>query len=108
LFYVACMKLNLISAHPDHASGLKFLNASIFAFMPLAFTLGLIVAGSAANRVAYRGATWEDLQTSVVGLLIAVLILFVGPLLVFVFKLHRQKIKGILSYGNLAHSLGQQ
>ncbi|HEY6802298.1 MAG TPA: hypothetical protein VI306_01860 [Pyrinomonadaceae bacterium] len=108
LFHLARFKLRLVAAHPDHAAGLKFLNAAIFAFIPLAFTMGLIVAGSAANRVAYRGASWDELQTSIAGLLLLVLVLFPGPLLVFTFKLHRQKIVGIFRYGLLAHSVGVQ
>jgi hypothetical protein len=108
LSHVAAMKLRLISAHPDHAAGLKFLNESIFAFMPLAFSVGLIVAGAAANRVAYQGVTWEELQKTVGGFLIAVLLILVGPLMVFVFKLHRQKVIGIFSYGQLADAMGRQ
>lgn len=108
LFHVSKMKMRLVAAHPDHAGGLKFLNESIFGFMPVAFTIGLIVAGSAANRVAYKGATLDDLQKTVIGLLLAVMILFVGPSLVFVFRLHSEKVKGILRYGKLADAVGRQ
>jgi hypothetical protein len=108
LVKVARLKLSLIAAHPDKASGLKFLNASLFAFTPVAFTFGVIAAGSAANRVAYQGATIEGIQKTAVGLAIFVLVLFVGPLLVFVYKLQRQKISGIFSYGALAENVGRQ
>ena len=108
LIKVARFKLSLIAAHPDKASGLKFLNASLFAFMPVAFTFGVVAAGSAANRVAYQGATIEGIQKTAIGLVIFVFILFVGPLLVFVYKLQRQKISGIFSYGALAENVGRQ
>ena len=108
LIRVARLKLHLISVHPDRTAGLRFLNSSLFAFMPVAFTFGVVVAGSAANRVAYQGATIDVLQKSVGGLLIFVLLLFVGPLLVFVLKLHRQKVAGIFSYGALAEGVGRQ
>jgi hypothetical protein len=39
---------------------------------------------------------------------IFVFILFVGPLLVFVYKLQRQKISEIFSYGALAENVGRQ
>lgn len=108
LIKVARFKLSLIASHPDKASGLKFLNASLFAFTPVAFTIGVIAAGSAANRVAYQGATIEGIQKTAIGLVIFVFILFVGPLLVFVYKLQRQKISGIFSYGALAENVGRQ
>ncbi len=74
----------------------------------MAFTFGVIAAGSAANRVAYQGATIEGIEKTVIGLVIFVLVLFVGPLLVFVYKLQRKKISGIFSYGALAENVGRQ
>ncbi|PWT90520.1 MAG: hypothetical protein C5B55_09605 [Blastocatellia bacterium] len=108
LFSVSRMKLRLISAHPDHAAGLRFLNAELFAFMPLAFTFGVIAAGTVANNVTYHGASLDQLRNTVIGLLIFVLVIFVGPLMVFVYNLHRQKVAGIYSYGKLADSVGRQ
>src|SRR5262249_39788633 len=108
LIRVAAMKLRLIASHPDRASGLKFLNSSLVAFMPLGFTLGVIAAGAEANRVVAKTATMENLQSLVIGLLASVLILFVGPLLVFAFKLHGQKVAGIFFYGTLADRVGRQ
>lgn len=108
LIRVARLKLSLISAHPDRTSGLKFLNSSLFAFMPVALSFGVVAAGSAANRVAYQGATFEGIQKTAGGLLIFVLILFVGPLFAFALKLHRQKVDGIFSYGMLADGVGRQ
>lgn len=108
LIRVAGMKLRLIAAHPDRSSGLKFLNSSLIAFMSLAFTFGVVTAGSVANRVLYQGATIESVQTTVAGLVVFVLILFIGPLLVFVLKLHGQKVEGIFSYGSLADDVGRQ
>lgn len=108
LIRVARLKLSLISAHPDLTAGLKFLNSSLFAFMPVAFTFGVVAAGSAANRVAYQAATIDGIQKTASGLLIFVFILFVGPLLVFALKLHRQKVDGIFTYGALADGVGRQ
>lgn len=108
LIHVARMNLSLISAHPDRTSGLKFLNSSLFAFMPVALTFGVVVAGSAATRVANHSATTAGLQNTVAGLLIFVFVLFVGPLLVFALKLHRQKTQGIFTYGALADGVGRQ
>lgn len=108
LIRIAAMKLRLIAAHPDRASGLKFLNSSLVAFMPLAFTFGVITAGASANQVFYNGATIDNMEMLAVGLITVVLILFVGPLLIFVFKLHAKKVEGIYSYGSLADDVGRQ
>lgn len=108
LIKVSRYKLSLIASHPDGASGLKFLNSSLFAFMPVAFTMGIVAAGSAASKVAYQGATIEGIQKTAGGLLVFVMLLFVGPLFVFVYKLQRQKVAGIFSYGALAEKVGRQ
>jgi len=108
LFHVSLMKLRLISAHPDRAAGLNFLNVSLLAFLPVAFTFGVISAGSSASRVANKSITLDDVKTTLIGLLIFVLLLFVGPLLVFVFNLYRAKVEGMFHYGQLADALGRQ
>jgi hypothetical protein len=108
LIRMAAMRLRLIAAHPDRASGLKFLNSSLVAFIPLAFTFGVITAGASANRVFYKGATMDNIQMLALGLIAVVLILFVGPLFVFVLKLHAKKVEGIYSYGSLADDVGRQ
>lgn len=108
LVRIAAMKLRLIAAHPDRASGLKFLNSSLVGFMPLAFTFGVITAGASANQLLYNNATADTVQKLAIGLTVVVLILFVGPLLIFVFKLHAKKVEGIYSYGALADDVGRQ
>ena len=108
LFQVSAMKLVLISSHPDHASGLSFLGTSLLHFTPLSFTLGVVTAGSVANRVFYRGESLYDVKKTIIGLMIIVIVLFVGPLIAFVGNLRRSKIKGIFQYGQLAGRVGQE
>jgi hypothetical protein len=107
LFRISRLKLRLIPAHPDGASGLRFLNSAIFAFMPFAFTLGVIAAGTVANRVAHQRASLDNIEMTLLGLVVFVLILVAGPLSVFVFNLHSQKIKGTFRYGLLAQHVGR-
>ena len=108
LICVARMKLRLIAAHPDLASGLRFLNAAVVAFIPVAFTVGVIVAGSVANRFLQQRASVNNVEKTILGLVIFNLFLFVGPLVVFTFKLYQQKVRGIFTYGQLAESVGKQ
>lgn len=107
LFRVSRLNLRLIAAHPDHASGLRFLNSALFAFMPFGFTLGIIAAGPVANRVLHQDASMDNIQMIVLGLVILVLVLVAGPLIVFVRNLHREKVAGTFKYGLLAQNLGR-
>ena len=107
LFRTSRLHLRLIAAHPDGASGLRFLNSAIFAFMPFAFTLGVITAGTIANRVAHQTASLDRVEMTLLGLVVFVLFLVAGPLIVFVFNLHRQKVVGTFRYGLLAQEVGR-
>ena len=107
LFRTSRLNLRLIAAHPDGASGLRFLNSAIFAFMPFAFTLGIIVAGTIANRVVHGHASLDRIEMTLLGLVVFVLILVAGPLTVFVVNLHQQKVTGTFRYGMLAQNVGR-
>ena len=107
LFRTSRLHLRLIAAHPDGASGLRFLNAAIFAFMPFAFTLGILAAGTVADRVAHERALLDRVEMTLLGLVVFVLLLVAGPLMVFVFNLHKQKIVGTFRYGLLAQRVGR-
>ena len=106
LWLMANARLRLVAAHPDAAGGLKFLDASLTAYMPVAFTLGIVTAGSVANRVLHQGASIVQVQKSIYGLTALVLLLFVAPMVVFVFKLRFGKVDALVHYGTLAHEVG--
>ena len=107
LFRTSRLKLRLIATHPDGAAGLRFLNSAIFAFMPFAFTLGIITAGTIANRVAHERASLDNVEMTMLGLVVFVLLLVAGPLIVFVFTLHRERLTGTFEYGLLAQNVGR-
>lgn len=90
LLVMSRLNLRLIPAHPDLAGGLKFTSNTLFAFMPVSFTLGVIAAGPVANRVIHERASLLEFKHLIIGLVIFVLILFVGPLLIFFFKLRQE------------------
>ncbi len=108
LLLMSRLDLRLIPGHPDLAGGLKFINVSLQAFWPLGFALGIIVAGSAMNRIVHKGASLPSLKGLVLMLVIFVLVLFCGPLFVFTGKLIREKRRGIFKYGSLAAELGRE
>jgi hypothetical protein len=94
--------LNLIPTHPDRAAGLGFLGGISAAFAPLVMAHGAVLAGLAANRIFFAGAKLTDFRVELVGFLVFLLLLVLGPLLVFSPRLMHAKRTGLREYGILA------
>jgi hypothetical protein len=107
LYLVSRLELRLVPSHPDHTAGLRFVGYSVQSFSLVALAFGFIVAGTAANRILYRNGDIGSLEPSVVMLVAFVLILFVGPLIVFTPHLLRAWRRGVLEYGTIAARLGR-
>jgi hypothetical protein len=103
---MARLDLRLIPSHPDHAGGLMFLSDSLRAFWLVGFALGTIVAGAAANRIMRYGESLATFKHITIGLVVFVLILFAGPLTLFIGKLRETKRRGDFVYGALAARSG--
>lgn len=108
LWLVSRLKLCLIPSHPDGTAGLKFIGLSVQSFSVLAFALGMIVAGSVANRVVHDHASVMSFKTVFLWFDALCLAMFVGPLLVFSSPLVEVWRRGAQEYGALARRLGQQ
>lgn len=102
LWQVSRLELNLIPTHPDRAGGLGFLSNVLFAFIPLAAAFGAMLAGVLADRIFYSGAKLPEFKMQIAGAIMVLVILFVGPLLVFAPRIAQAKRKGLLEYGVLA------
>ena len=107
LFLMSRLPLRLLPAHPDRTAGLRFVAYSVQSFALVAFSLGVIAAGSAAKRV-YQGVPFESLAMTVLGLVAFVLFVFSGPLFIFLSHLLRAWKKGTLQYSALAGKVGRQ
>lgn len=108
LWLMARLDLRLIPSHPDHAGGLMFVGDSLRAFWLVGFALGAIVAGAVANRVTLYGESLATFKHITIGLVVFVLILFAGPLTLFIGKLRETKRRGDFAYGALAGEVGRQ
>jgi len=108
LWLMTRLDLRLIPSHPDHAGGLMFLGDSLRAFWLVSLALGAIVAGQVANRITLYGESLATFKHIVIGLVVFVLILFVGPLTLFIGKLRETKRRGDFVYGALAGEVGRQ
>lgn len=108
LWLITRLDLRLIPSHPDHAGGLMFVSDSLRAFWLVGFALGAIVAGQVANRITLYGESLATFKHIAIGLVVFVLILFVGPLTLFIGKLRETKRRGDFVYGALAGEVGRQ
>lgn len=99
---VSKLDLQITPSHRDGTGGLGFLSDSVQAFVPFAFAEGAIVAGTMADFVMYEGDSPLQYQWHVVGFVVVILILIVGPLWVFMRPLYKAKEEAALQYGALA------
>ena len=108
LFLMSRLDLHLIPGHPDRVGGLKFVSSSLRGFRLVSFGLGALVAGSIANRQLYHGTQPLEFKNLVIGLLVVLLVLFAGPLTIFLKKLRNTKARGTFEYGALARTVGTE
>ena len=102
LFQVSRLDLNLVPLHPDRCCGLGFLGNVASAFAPLLAAHSALVAGFIANRILHEGKKLPDYRFELVGMLFILFVIVIGPLSVFVPKLHRARLEGLRTYGRLA------
>lgn len=102
LWQVSRLNLHLIPTHPDRAGGLSFLGKSSYAFGPILFAQGALLAGVIASRVLYGGESLLSFKLEVVGFIVLFLIFVLAPLTMFTPQMARAKRKGLSEYGLLA------
>jgi len=102
LWQVSRIDLNLIPTHPDRAGGLGFLGKSVYAFGPILFAQGTMLAGVVASRVLYRGESLQTFKLEIGGFIAFFVVAILGPLVMFTPGLAAVRRKGLAEYGQLA------
>jgi hypothetical protein len=102
LWQVSRLNLCLIATHPDRCAGLAFVGRSSYAFSPLLFAQGAMLAGVVAGRVLYMGQDLKSFQLQIAGFVAFFVFAVLVPLVMFTPKMARAKRKGIAEYGQLA------
>ena len=102
LWQVSRMNLNLIPTHPDRCGGLSFLGKSAYAFGPILFAQGAMLAGLVASRVLYRGESLLSFKVQIAGFVAFFVLAILGPLIMFTPSMAAAKRKGLADYGLLA------
>jgi hypothetical protein len=102
LWQVSRMGLHLIPTHPDRCAGLAFLGKSSYAFGPILFAQGAMLAGLVASRVLYQGESLTSFKLQIGGFIAFFVLAILGPLLMFTPKMAQARRKGLADYGLLA------
>lgn len=102
LWKVSRIRLNLIATHPDRCAGLAFLGKSVYAFGPILFAQGALLAGVVAGRILYRGENLMSFKLQVLGFVAFFVLIMLGPLVMFTPQMAAVKRKGLADYGLLA------
>jgi len=102
LWRVSRLDLNLISSHPDRCAGLSFLGKTSYAFGPILFAQGAMLAGLVATRVLFRGEDLTSFRLQIGGFVAFFVVAILAPLVMFTPKMAAAKRKGLAEYGLLA------
>jgi hypothetical protein len=99
---VAACRPRVVPTHPDRVGGLGFLSDTVTAFAPLLMAHGVLLAGLIANRIFFRGAMLLDFKVEIAVVPVFLLLIVLGPLLLFMPRLAEARRDGLLEYGTLA------
>jgi hypothetical protein len=102
LWQVSKLNLHLVPTHPDRCAGLAFVGKSAYAYAPILFAQGAMLAGVIASRVLYRGESLLSFKLQIAGFIVFFVVVVLGPLLMFTPKLAAAKRKGLADYGQVA------
>ena len=108
LWQVSRLPLNLEPTHPDGTAGLLFLARSARAYMLVPLAIGTGLSGMIANRIFYTGATLLEFKQEIAGTAAVMLLLVLGPLIVFEPQLRTTRRKGMIEYGTLGQAYARE
>lgn len=102
LWRVSRLNLRLITTHPDRTAGLGFLGKSTYAFGPILFAQGALLAALIASRIFYQEQDLMAFKREAAGFIVFFVVAVLSPLVVFAPPLARAKRRGLAEYGSLA------
>ena len=102
LWQVSRINLNLIPTHPDRCGGIAFVGKSAYAFGPVLFAQGAMLAGLVASRVLYNCESLLSFKLQIGGFIAFFVFAILAPLLMFTPRMARAKRQGLAEYGLLA------
>ncbi len=106
LFKLSRLDLQLVPTHPDRHGGIGFLGMSPLALAPTIFVAATAIGALWRAQILRQGMRLMDFKVEGIVLLIIMILVALGPLVLFVPKLSQLRRKGILEYGILAQMHG--
>jgi hypothetical protein len=107
LFSVSRFKLKVVATHPDGAGGLAFISVAQTQFCLAAFALSAAISSVVAHAVMNTHVKLQSFTNLGIVFLILLLLLFVGPLVVFTPTLLKTKLQAVFSFGALCHEMSK-
>jgi hypothetical protein len=108
LWHMSKLRLRLISTHPDSAGGLGFLGETHGEFAVIVFALGAVLSSVFARSILFEKVPLSELRLPLAAFVLLCILIFLGPLLLFVPMLYDVKRRGFLEYGAVAHMYTRQ
>ena len=102
LWRVSRLDLRLTASHPDLAGGLGFLGVFQVTFCSVIFALASVISAHVGQEILFGGASLKQYTMMILGNILLMLIIFLGPYLVFSMKLFETMRRGFLTYSTLA------
>lgn len=102
LWDISRLRLKLVATHPDRSGGIGFLTLYPALFSILVFALSSLTASGGLQVVLYAKWSLRSIAAPFAVWVVLVIIVFVGPLMVFAPALLRLKRRAMLEYGVLA------
>jgi hypothetical protein len=102
LFRISRLPLQLTPLHPDRSAGLGFLAIYPSIFSGFVFALSCVIASSFIKELGLERHSPETVWFALAGWLAMSLVVFLGPLLVFVRPLYAARERALLEYGRLS------
>ena len=101
LYRLSKMDLQLMPTHPDRHGGIGFLGLSPAAITPTFLVISAVIGATWRSEIFREHVHWLSFKVDAAVLLGVVLIVTMGPLLLFVPRLARLRRLGIFEYGAL-------
>ncbi|MDO9596100.1 MAG: hypothetical protein Q7J47_00110 [Azoarcus sp.] len=108
MWQVSRIPLCLVPTHPDRAGGLGFLAHSVSAFVALALAHSVVLSGQLLNRIVHLGASLPEFAIEIGAMVVFMLLLTLGPLVVFAGQLAQLRRTGLDEYGVLSQRLARE
>jgi hypothetical protein len=98
---ISRLPLRLQPTHPDRTGGLAFITAGVNALAPILLAEGVMLAGFIATRILGTGQSLLDFKDDILGLVLLLEVIFLGPLVMFTPHLVKARRRGLQTFGGL-------